>query len=417
MFVINPGAKAAYIYFSHYCEDDRARVSMGIKVKKGSKGIDREALKKSERMLLNRVEDAVTKHIESCARVQAPLLKAETETVVNQALGRLKHSKHGFEADYIQMLKDMEDGKMLHPKKKTRYSPHTVGRYAECLKMLKRFSAEEKKPLTYNLNVDWVNALIVWMSKPCTKERKFRGNKSKMVEWSGYAQNTIANTMRYLTAFLGHMYGKKHNSLFFKHSVFSIPDEETDAEALSIDEINAIYTLHLDSAALDRARDITVFGSWVGLRAEDLENINDYKLKGKNFEFFNQKNGETVIIPAHPKARAIWEKYGGNMPVIAKPNLRMYMGKVCKAAGLTEQCMITITRGGVKRVEYYEKWQLITPHSLRRTFATNAVKAGIQDRKVMLFTGHTTETSFRKYLRLKKKENAAELADHSFFNS
>jgi integrase len=409
MFTLSNG----YIYFSHYCDDDRARVSSGIKSDRLEKGWGN--LKKSERSLLNRVDDAATAHIESCRRSKAKLLKTELEKVVLDALGRPARGKSGFEEDFKQMLEDMKSGKMLHPKKKTRYSRLTIIGYGQCLKTLQRYQSQEKINLSYNLDVDWVNNFIAWMAKPGIRERKFRGGKTKMIEWAGHSQNSIGNTMRYIKGFLGHTYGKKHSNLLYKHNVFNVPQEETEAEALSIPEIETIYKMQFESDARNRARDVMVYGCWVGLRSEDLRNINNYQLKGGKFEFFNQKTGETVIIPAHPVAKEIWEKYNGILPVFDQANLNIHMKQICKEAGFTEQCMFTITRGGVKRVEYYEKWEMISPHTLRRSFATNAVKAGIPDRKVMLFTGHTTETSFRKYLRLKKKENAAELADHSFF--
>ncbi|GAB6011487.1 site-specific integrase [Viscerimonas tarda] len=65
--------------------------------------------------------------------------------------------------------------------------------------------------------------------------------------------------------------------------------------------------------------------------------------------------------------------------------------------------------------EIKEKWQLITPHTGRRTFSTNAYLAGIPVFRIMLITGHKTEQSFFKYIRIARKENADFLAEHPFF--
>lgn len=45
----------------------------------------------------------------------------------------------------------------------------------------------------------------------------------------------------------------------------------------------------------------------------------------------------------------------------------------------------------------------------------NMYLAGIPTAKIMLFTGHQTEDSFFKYIRIGKQENAKELAEHPFF--
>lgn len=62
-----------------------------------------------------------------------------------------------------------------------------------------------------------------------------------------------------------------------------------------------------------------------------------------------------------------------------------------------------------------EKWQVISSHTARRSFATNAYLAGIPVFRIMLITGHKTEESFFRYIRIGKAENARELAQHPFF--
>jgi hypothetical protein len=140
-------------------------------------------------------------------------------------------------------------------------------------------------------------------------------------------------------------------------------------------------------------------------------------LRGQLFEFQTEKTGARVIIPAHPIAREIFERYReGNMPVFGdNGNLNKHIAKLCKAAGFNEQCLVTITKGGVKVTRYYEKWEMISIHSARRLFATNAHLAGIRPIDIMKITGHTTEKAFMEYIRISKMKNATRLADHPFF--
>ena len=69
-------------------------------------------------------------------------------------------------------------------------------------------------------------------------------------------------------------------------------------------------------------------------------------------------------------------------------------------AGLTE-------RKGV--MEYQSKKRFcdaLATHTARRTFATNAYKAGVPLSAIMAVTGHASEDMLRRYLKLNTKERA-----------
>ena len=58
---------------------------------------------------------------------------------------------------------------------------------------------------------------------------------------------------------------------------------------------------------------------------------------------------------------------------------------------------------------------LVISHTARRSGATNMYLAGIPTFRIMLLTGHTTEESFFKYIRIGKEENANVLSEYPFF--
>lgn len=65
--------------------------------------------------------------------------------------------------------------------------------------------------------------------------------------------------------------------------------------------------------------------------------------------------------------------------------------------------------------EVRKKYEMIASHTARRSFATNAYLAGIPIARIMMLTGHQSETSFFKYIKIRGDENAEELARHAFF--
>jgi integrase len=73
------------------------------------------------------------------------------------------------------------------------------------------------------------------------------------------------------------------------------------------------------------------------------------------------------------------------------------------------------TRGGVREEKCYEKCDMVTTHTARRSFATNAFKRNVPTLSIMQITGHHTESSFMRYIRIGKEENAMTLQVHEFF--
>ena len=57
------------------------------------------------------------------------------------------------------------------------------------------------------------------------------------------------------------------------------------------------------------------------------------------------------------------------------------------------------------------KWEMIGTHTARRSFATNAYKAGIPSITIMAITGHRTETAFLKYIKVTLEEHAEKMQE------
>lgn len=62
-----------------------------------------------------------------------------------------------------------------------------------------------------------------------------------------------------------------------------------------------------------------------------------------------------------------------------------------------------------------EKWELVTAHTARRSFATNAYLAHVPTLAIMKITGHSSEKVFLRYIRISQEDNARQLQEHPFF--
>jgi hypothetical protein len=107
-------------------------------------------------------------------------------------------------------------------------------------------------------------------------------------------------------------------------------------------------------------------------------------------------------------------KYDNNLPKpISNQKTNLFLKEICQMLpALNENTEIEFTKAGAKVYETYKKYELISTHTARRSFATNAYLAGQQTFNVMAVTGHLTEKSFSRYLRVTPMEKARLFKQH-----
>lgn len=143
-----------------------------------------------------------------------------------------------------------------------------------------------------------------------------------------------------------------------------------------------------------------------------MENVN---LTNNTLRVRTQKTGEWVVIPLHKYVRNIIKRYKGFPKGRANQYLNRELKHIAKAACIKGSVVLTRTQGGKKVSTTYQKWELITTHTARRSFATNLFKAGIPAISIMKITGHKNVATFMKYIKIDAQENAEIIAKHRIF--
>ena len=92
-----------------------------------------------------------------------------------------------------------------------------------------------------------------------------------------------------------------------------------------------------------------------------------------------------------------------------------YIKLICKKVGFDEDVLWERTIGNDVVRKTCKRYELVGSHTARRSFATNAFLSGIPPYRIMLITGHRSEKSFFKYIRITREENALTLSNHKFF--
>lgn len=199
-----------------------------------------------------------------------------------------------------------------------------------------------------------------------------------------------------------------------RYQLFKNISEESEAVALNEKELKLISDYDFsDNPRLDRTRDLFLIGCWTGLRFSDFTRIRQENIHDGYLKIQQHKTNEFVTIPLHPEFVRIWNKYNGKLPAnISNQKFNDAIKDVCQAVKLNEHVMKSITKGGKKQTTIYEKWKLISSHTARRSFATNLYKSGFPSISIMAITGHKSESSFLKYIKVSKEDHAKMLNDY-----
>jgi len=201
--------------------------------------------------------------------------------------------------------------------------------------------------------------------------------------------------------------------LGFSH--IAVNEEDVSAIYLDEAEIEKVYHVALSHEA-DIIRDRFIIGCCTALRYSDYSRLRSENINEDNILIKTQKTGVVVRIPLHRYVREILTKYNNELPPpTSQQNFNKVIKGICKKAGINAIIHIERTVGFSVVSRNYEKWQLVSSHTARRSGATNMYLAGIPTFRIMLLTGHKTEKSFFKYIRISQQENVNVLLNHVFF--
>ena len=117
-----------------------------------------------------------------------------------------------------------------------------------------------------------------------------------------------------------------------------------------------------------------------------------------------EKTEQFVDVPLITESLEITQKLiKGEIHPISNQNMNRYVKELCKLARLDDLQEVHSYIGKEKKTHVTEKYNLITTHTGRRTFATELLLKGVDAGMVMQFTGHKDYKSFSSYVNIPKQ--------------
>jgi len=236
-----------------------------------------------------------------------------------------------------------------------------------------------------------------------------------------FSNNYIFNHIKNLKTILNYSFSRGyHQNTTHKRREFAKPKERVASIYLNTQELKILEKLKLNQS-LEISRDLFLIGAYTGLRVSDFNRLSKDNLElieGKYyFKIETKKTSRSLLIPCHPTIEKIIKKYNYSPPSKkANQNINKDLKIIGKKAELNELVKITKTIGGKVKTITCKKHELLTTHTARRSFCTNAYKAGMPTLDIMTISGHQTEKVFYDYIKASSLERAKRIAEHPFFN-
>lgn len=294
----------------------------------------------------------------------------------------------------------------------------TIKKYNTAINKLKDYEKETRRKLKFDdINIEFYNDFQHWFYK------------------KGYADNYFGTVVKFIKQVYreSKIVDKLHGLDEIMHKDFISTSRESENVYLTESELLKIHHLDITPELILKhfpdlspfrvqqkiksmmlVRDRFLIGAYTGLRVSDFRRLNEMNI-GKHIHLKTIKTGSNTVIPIHPVIQEILDKGFDPSVTVSDQKINVHIKEIAQLAGLNEKVLIHKHIGGGVKQEVSMKYELISTHTARRSFATNAYKAGVPTLAIMKITGHTKESTFLKYIKVSAEENADMLKSHPFF--
>ena len=318
------------------------------------------------------------------------------ENRINDCFKRIEKIDNGILVNHIQYIIDNANIRKIRGRNKLGLSENRIKGYKTFKKIIENYQEVIKKQIhLLDINKPFVEKFTNWLIN--TKEYSIN-----------YAGKQIDNLKT--VCIDAEKLEIPINPQIKLIESFSENSEDRLIVTLSIDEIEQIRTTELENKAHINARKWLLIGCLIGQRSNDLLTITKddfrYTSKGINLDLIQKKTSKPVTIPIVEDY--IIDMIENDFPYkISSQKLNEYIKEVCKIAKIDE-----VIKGKKidketkrKKIDFYPKYELITSHCFRRSFATNYYKR-MHTPILMNITGHTKESIFLNYINKSEDKDA-----------
>lgn len=235
---------------------------------------------------------------------------------------------------------------------------------------------------TLNLFRDLLGRAPEWEDLTDDNLRDFREAVTE-----AYAPNSARTIFAELNAVIRENAATKHIPSVQYGEVLHARRVPTQAVALTDGEVRRIHLYHPRTLTLRHAKRIFMLELLCGARLSDCIRLSADNIApdGRTITYVSQKSHTVVTVPVHPWLREYLTPFSPREPKTASTaTYNAAVRDICRACGIDTPVKV-FTAGREKRGH---KWEFVTTHTGRRSFATNLALKGVPLEQIALLMGH-----------------------------
>jgi integrase len=331
---------------------------------------------------LDRIEIEVKKVIKEFADKNIPLPpRKELKVILESRVFAVRSSE---ELDFKEYFKSYIEfqSRRKNPRTGKPISKATIDAYKQTHDKLLDFEKRTGNFISFlTLSNSLYNSLISYFEV----ELKFR-------------PNTVGKHIKNIKSVINH--AKNIDGIVlssdYKEKYWEVPQIIKPAEELvfvSEADLKELELMDLSyNTVYEKARDIFLIGAWTALRINRIAKltIDHFDLDNNVINIQAPKTDVLLAIPIHPVVNKIINKYGGVAPKLSEPTVNKALKELCKKIeSLNQFIKIRDIVGNVEKERVYRKYEMVTIHCSRRSFASNMYRRRVPIQEIMAVTGHT----------------------------
>lgn len=233
----------------------------------------------------------------------------------------------------------------------------------------------------------------------------FQGFQNFLVNKEGLNNTTTAKRLSSLKTILTNA-RRNGFKLSEAYKDYRLKKETLEVIALTSEELQRLIDLDLQGHRLDKVRDLFVFACVTGLRVSDILKLKRENVKNDSLIIRVKKTKEQLIIPLNHHSARILSKYTDQhspLPSISSQRLNSNIKEVAALAGIDEKIEIIRFSGSREVRKVVPKYELLSIHNGRKTFATISLEKGMPVETVMKIGGWRSYSAFSRYINVTQK--------------
>ena len=297
--------------------------------------------------------------------------------------------------------------------KNAEIKPQSLKDYISTQNALIDFEKDTNKTyLITDINETFLNDFKIFLASPREEGKEYLTKGGLNNNTARKRFDCLRTYFRYLT-FKVKLIEPNEEILKFK----SADKYQIDFVSLTMDELQSLKDLKINEERLKKVRDIFLFGALTALRYSDIIRLDkvDFNFNAKEIRKTSEKTDDEFVIPILPTTAQIAKKMNYNFNHFSIQKFNDYLKELCEKYNLfQDEIKYTVRHLKHKEAFVYKRYELISSHTARRTFITNAIDKDMTIAEIKRITVHKKYDTLLKYINLSAKNNNSKMSRLNF---